>query len=88
MTYREAFRDLCSVVLCDLVDRTIGAKVVRSPRKGDAWAGKGGRRNVDLFKSLAVGLTRVEPRKHTRFSLFSRGRATSRGEARRRDAAR
>lgn len=46
------------------------------------------RKNVDLFKSLAVGLTRVEPRKHTRFSLFSRGRATSRGEARRRDAAR
>jgi len=49
---------------------------------------KGRRRNVDLFKSFAVELTRVEPRKHTRSSLFSRGRAMSRGEARRRDAAR
>lgn len=47
-----------------------------------------GRRVADLFKSRAVGLTRVEPRKHTRFSLFSRDRAASRGEAGRRDAAR
>jgi len=43
---------------------------------------------VDLFKSHAVGLTRVEPRKHTRFSLFSCDRAISRSEAKRRDAAR
>lgn len=44
------------------------------------------RRNADLFKSLDVELTRVEPRKHTRFSLFSRDRAASRDEAGRRDA--
>lgn len=34
-------------------------------------------RPADLFKSLAVGLTRVDSRKHTRFSLFRRGRLSS-----------
>lgn len=44
---------------------------------GRRASGRGGPRRVraDLFKSLAVRLTRVESRKHTRFSLFSRGRA-------------
>ena len=34
-------------------------------------------RPADLFKSLAVGLTRVDSRKHTRFSLFRCGRLSS-----------
>jgi len=60
-----------------------------SSREGRASGGGGTeveQRIADLFKSLAVGLTRVEPRKHTRFSLFNRGRAASRGETGRRDA--
>lgn len=36
-------------------------------------------RPADLFKSLAVGLTRVDSRKHTRFSLFRRGRLSRLG---------
>lgn len=47
-----------------------------APPRGGARAGGGLRGGLaDLFKSLAVRLTRVESRKHTRFSLFSRGRA-------------
>lgn len=37
MSFRERFHDLCFVVLCALVNRTISAEVVRSLRKGDAW---------------------------------------------------
>lgn len=47
------------------------------------WAARVGERArerpADLFKSLAVGLTRVDSRKHTRFSLFRRGRLSSLG---------
>lgn len=44
----------------------------------EGWQ-KARERPGDLFKSLAVGLTRVDSRKHTRFSLFRRGRLSSGG---------
>lgn len=38
LVFCEEFHDLCFVILCDLMGRTIGAKVVRSAHKGDSWA--------------------------------------------------
>lgn len=69
------------------LDAIYRPKEVRSSSRA-SWGEREGerRRNADLFKSLAVELTRVEPRKHTRFSLFSCDRAASRIETGRRDA--
>lgn len=37
LAFHERFHNLCFVILCNFVNRTIGAKV-RSLRKGNAWA--------------------------------------------------